>query len=220
MTEDGPGKSRANCDSAVHSDYRSRLSAPPSRQRITVIMRFLRSSRGVAGKAAADRAEQYSYSLGASRFGLGGRERGRRRRRREKGRLGREHPPSPPSEIIARYRREAATRWEGKVLSADFSAAEARKSDTRPLSRNFGRLIITSRRERIFRRAPTTTTINLGRGGARLYRKATRACRKRKGKRAVRPASSSDRDCRQMPAAFHGRIENSAAMAETRATCR
>lgn len=45
------------------------------------------------------------------------------------------------SEIIARYQ----SRSEESFIS-DFWAAEARKSDTRPLSRNFGRLIITSRR--------------------------------------------------------------------------
>jgi len=44
------------------------------------------------------------------------------------------------SEIIARYQ----PRSEESFIR-DFWAAEARKSDTRPLSRNFGRLIITSR---------------------------------------------------------------------------
>jgi len=65
-------------------------------------------------------------------------------------------PPSaslaPASEITARYGGRAAS----ESFISDFSTAEARKSDTRPLSRNFGRLIITSRREDS--RAPPTTT--------------------------------------------------------------
>lgn len=46
------------------------------------------------------------------------------------------------SEIIARYRPQS----EESFIS-DFWATEARKSNTQPLSRNFGQLIITSRAE-------------------------------------------------------------------------
>lgn len=70
-------------------------------------------------------AKQYSYSLVAS-FRQECRREGYGERR---------------SEIIARYQ-----PWSEESFISDFWAAEARKSDTRPLSRNFGRLIITSRR--------------------------------------------------------------------------
>lgn len=68
---------------------------------------------------------QYSYSPGASR----------RECQEDCRRMS-------PSEIIARYR----PRSEESFIS-DFWATEARKSDTPPLSWNFGRLIITSRAE-------------------------------------------------------------------------
>lgn len=86
-------------------------------------------------------AKQYSYSPGAS---------SRQECQEDCRRMS-------PSEIIARYR----PRSEESFIS-DFWATEARKSDTPPLSRNFGRLIITSRAEDSHARR-RRRAINLGR---------------------------------------------------------